>query len=237
MSEFVVLPRQDISRSEVQTITVSGNPTGGYFTASFNGRLISVSWNDTADVVQSRLQALPDIGRDNVIVTGGPGTISGQTYFSPYVVTFTNRMSNRDVPEIQVQSYLTGGTSPSVSNDTTVGGLDATDEVAHISDADQHHLETARDLIRPVNSIPRSTTDRAPVNVSRGDLRRHRVSTKRSFVSSRARLISVGRLRTRLGDSGSPGEWRARPREFRGTASTTTSGSTLRRVRLTPTMP
>lgn len=39
IDEFVIRPRPVVSRSEVQTITISGNPTGGNFVLGFNGQL------------------------------------------------------------------------------------------------------------------------------------------------------------------------------------------------------
>jgi hypothetical protein len=57
--------------------------------------------------VQSALRGLPTIGRGAVVVTGGPGNEGGS---SPYQVEFTGSLTNRDLPELEVDSSgLSGG--------------------------------------------------------------------------------------------------------------------------------
>src|SRR5260370_18852434 len=67
---FTVQSKQD----EVQTLTITGGPTGGTFTLTFGSQTTAtINWNDSAATVQTRLQALSSIGAGNALVTGGPG--------------------------------------------------------------------------------------------------------------------------------------------------------------------
>lgn len=173
--EMIVLPRQEISRSEVQTITIYGTPTGGYLTLLFNGRTCDDpafqnipynapargSWdltdpeNPVLDTVgvQEVLEAHLDIGPGNVRVSGGPGPTN------PWVVEFIGALSSRDVPEISFygdpNESLTGGDPLRTAVVTTsVGGLDASNEIVTVSPRDQYHLQQALDRLRAVTTIP-----------------------------------------------------------------------------------
>src|SRR5437762_2902489 len=67
-----------------QTITITGTPTGGTFTLTFNGATTAaIAYNASAANVQSALTALSSVGTGNLTASGGalPGT--------PVVVTFT----------------------------------------------------------------------------------------------------------------------------------------------------
>jgi hypothetical protein len=102
---FVVQAEAD----EVQTITITGAPTGGTFTLSFGGNTTSaLNWNATAAQVQTALQALPSIGAANALVTGGPGP------GTPFTVEFTSAKGFASQALITKTASLTGGTSPDV---------------------------------------------------------------------------------------------------------------------------
>ena len=59
--------------NDVQTLSLSGNPTGGTFTLSFGGQTTAaIPFNATAAQVQAALQALSSIGAGNVACAGGP---------------------------------------------------------------------------------------------------------------------------------------------------------------------
>src|SRR5262245_46081762 len=74
-----------VGTNEVQTVTITGSPTGGTFTLTFGGQTTApIAYNATAVQVQAALEALSTIGFPNVRVTGGPGP---GTAFS---VTFQN---------------------------------------------------------------------------------------------------------------------------------------------------
>lgn len=114
--------------SEVQTVTISGAPTGGDFVLVFGGDATTdLAFNATAAAVQSALEALPGIGAGNVTVAGSAG--------GPYTVTFAGTLATEDVAQMHATSNLTGGTSPSVAVTTTTAGasgslLKVTDDVS-----------------------------------------------------------------------------------------------------------
>jgi len=103
---------------EVQTIQVTGAPTGGTYTLTFGGQTTAtINWNDPASTVQTRLRALTSINSPNVIVTGGPGPAT------PYTVDFVGTLGFASQALITLQTNsLTGGTSPSVSITRAQGG-------------------------------------------------------------------------------------------------------------------
>lgn len=101
---------------EVQTITITGSPTGGTWTATFRGQTATgLAYNITPDALETALEALTSVGAGNVRVTGSAG--------SSYVVTFLNDLGNQDVPAMTVSGAgLTGGTSPAVAVAQTTAG-------------------------------------------------------------------------------------------------------------------
>lgn len=113
-SSFTVQSKQD----EVQTISLTGGPTGGTFTLTFGANTTAaINWNDPAATVQTRLQALASIGANNCTVTGGPGPST------PWVVEFTGTLAYANQASITLATNsLTGGTSPSVQITETQAG-------------------------------------------------------------------------------------------------------------------
>ena len=101
--------------SEVQTVTITGSPTGGNFKLAFKGSTTgNIAYNAAASAVQSALEALSTIGAGNVTVAGSAG--------GPYTVTFQAALLG-DVPQMTADaSGLTGGTSPNVTVTTTTPG-------------------------------------------------------------------------------------------------------------------
>jgi hypothetical protein len=94
--------------NDKQTITVTGSPTSivmhldGQDTAS-----IAMSANTAAaSLVQTRLEALSNVGAGNVFVSG----------INPWTCTFRNDLSGVDVPEMT--GTPTGGTAPTVTVET-----------------------------------------------------------------------------------------------------------------------
>ncbi len=111
-------------RSEVQTISVTGSPTGGTYTLTFTGQTTAaIPYNATAAQVKTALEALSNINVGDVAVSGGPhpGTA--------IVVTFGGQYLSDDVAQITATGSLTGGSSPAVSISTTTagGGASASD--------------------------------------------------------------------------------------------------------------
>jgi hypothetical protein len=102
-----------INVAEVQTVTLTGNPTGGTFTLSGNGETTDpIAYNAAAATVQTEIRAL---GGDysEVVVTGSAG--------GPWTVTFPLAAGN-PAQLTGDGGGLTGGTSPDVSIATTTSG-------------------------------------------------------------------------------------------------------------------
>lgn len=110
--------RNTATTNEVQSIAITGTPTGGTFTLSFKGQQTApIPYSATAAQVQSALEALSNLDPNDVVVTGGalPG--------SAVTVTFGGRYSGSDVPTLVSTAALTGGSSPAVNVTTTTQGL------------------------------------------------------------------------------------------------------------------
>lgn len=103
--------------NEVQTVTVTGSPTGGTYTLTFSGQTTgAIVYNATASAVQTALEGLSNVAPGDVTAAGGPhpGT--------PVTVTFTGTYAGTDVPQMTATASLTGGTSPDVTVTTTTPG-------------------------------------------------------------------------------------------------------------------
>lgn len=106
--------------NEVQTATITGIPTSGTFTLTFNGRTTTaIPWNAAAAAVQAALEALPTIGAGGVTVAGGPGPAT------PFAITFTGRLGGRDVALMTSAHAFVGGTTPNIAVVATTPGVDA----------------------------------------------------------------------------------------------------------------
>jgi hypothetical protein len=96
--------------AEVQKVTISGAPTGGTFTLTFDGQTTdAIAYNATAATVQAALEALSNVS--SATVTGDAG--------GPWTVTFGG---SGDVPQMTAASSLTGGTDPAIAVTTVTGG-------------------------------------------------------------------------------------------------------------------
>jgi hypothetical protein len=105
--------------NEVQTVTISGTPTGGTFTLTYSGQTTAaIAYNANAAAVTTALEALSNIGTGDVNVTGGPGP------GVPYTVTFQGGLAGTNVAELTANDAgLTGGATPSVDISTTTSGV------------------------------------------------------------------------------------------------------------------
>lgn len=94
--------------NEVQIVTITGTPTGGTFTLTFDGQTTTgIAYNATATTVQTALEGLSNIAPGDVTVTG---SASG-----PWTVTFAGAYAGINVPAMTGSATgLTGGTSPAV---------------------------------------------------------------------------------------------------------------------------
>jgi hypothetical protein len=102
-----VAPAQAICTDSMvtKTVTITGTPTGGTFTLTYNGQTTSgIAYNAAASAVQTALEALSNLAPGDVSVTGGPGPAT------PYSVVFA------DGGTLAASgASLTGGSSPSVT--------------------------------------------------------------------------------------------------------------------------
>jgi hypothetical protein len=98
--------------AEVQTITITGTPTGGTFNVTLPGygTATGLVYNITTSALAAALSAAFSI---TVTVTGTPGT--------SYVVTFPAASGN--ISQMTVSPAFTGGTTPAASVATTTPGV------------------------------------------------------------------------------------------------------------------
>lgn len=105
--------------NERQVVTVTGTPTGGTFTLTYNGQTTAgIAYNASAATVQAALEALSNIGVGEAVCSGGPlgGTLG-------VAVDFSLTLGLQDVPQMTANpAGLTGGTSPSVVVRTVLPG-------------------------------------------------------------------------------------------------------------------
>lgn len=104
--------------SEVQTITLTGDPTGGTYTLTFSGQTTAaIPYNATAAQVRTALEGLSNIDPGDVVTGGGahPGT--------PVTVTFGGQFTGDNVAQMTASgTNLTGGDTPAVTVTTTTAG-------------------------------------------------------------------------------------------------------------------
>lgn len=106
--------------NEVQTVTITGAPTGGTFTLTFSGETTAgIAYNATTAAVVAALEALPNIAVGEVAVAGGPLPGTAVT------VTFQAGLGKRDQPQMTASGAgLTGGITPAVAVTTTTPGAE-----------------------------------------------------------------------------------------------------------------
>lgn len=177
--EMIVVPRQEVPQSEVQTISIFGNPTGGSFQIFFpqgdpnspgsdatqaTEPIILTNGSVDRGIIQSALESLPAIGQGNVTVTDGPLPDTSVT------LTFSNNLSYKDVPQLQISvANLTGGTDVDASIDTVVEGVPVDVRSTAIPTIDQHYLLTALGYIKPVTTIVTFTSGNGKQTVQTWD--------------------------------------------------------------------
>ena len=155
--EVVILPRRETSTSEIQTISILGEPSGGFFvlqlqygnSGSTNSFPITpnIPFNADTLTVKAAVETLKAVGPQNTVVTGGP------LPDLPISIQFTRALANRDIPSMIPIPSLTGGTLPTVHVDTTRNGVDASNDLTSIPPRDMRHAQTAIERLAPVNSL------------------------------------------------------------------------------------
>lgn len=103
---------------EVQSIAITGTPTGGTFTLTLSDQTTApIAYDATAAAVVTALTALSNIGAGGVTATGGPlpGTAVAVTFHV-----------GGNVATMTATSSLTGGTTPAVTVTATTEGTEIT---------------------------------------------------------------------------------------------------------------
>jgi RHS repeat-associated protein len=118
-SDTVLVTSQSYAADALQTVKLTGSPTGGTFTLTFGGQTTSgIAYNASASTVQSALAALSSVGSGNVVVS--PAVNGG------WEVRFSGSLGGLFQNQMTADgSGLTGGTSPSVAVNTLSLGGDA----------------------------------------------------------------------------------------------------------------
>lgn len=105
-------PFIDYEEFQMQTLTFTGVPTGGFFTLSFKGETtVAIPFNATASEIQAAMEALTTIGAGNIEVTevsGGPsfffwfkGHFSSESV--PMIVSNGSALAGSDISMFGVQ--------------------------------------------------------------------------------------------------------------------------------------
>lgn len=108
-----------------QTLTETGEPTGGTFTVEYGGVVSgAIKFNATAEEIQTALIKMSTIGTsENIAVTVAE---SKKLSEKPAIVEFKGELGNLPQPLFVVNSTgLTGGTTPKVTPTTTTPGTTA----------------------------------------------------------------------------------------------------------------
>jgi hypothetical protein len=135
----------------VQTLSITGGPTGGTFTLVFKGQTTApINYNDSAGAVQTALRALSTVGTPNVVCAGGP--LPG----TPVTITFQGPLGKQPQPLITIgANSLSGGTTPTPSvASTTTGHPDAYFGVFDISTPGAPVWDATNTLGVPLPLIP-----------------------------------------------------------------------------------
>jgi hypothetical protein len=119
--------------NEVQTLTITGTPTGGTFTLIFGSETTSaLDFDFTAAEIDTALEALDNIGAGDVTCSGGP--LPG----TPVVITFGGNLANAKMPLMTTDdALLTGGTDPTATVARTTTGAEGNDLIFTIYEDEQ----------------------------------------------------------------------------------------------------
>jgi hypothetical protein len=106
-----------VGSNEIQSVTITGSPTGGTFNLAFVGEPTTALAHDVASAaMQAALEAVSTIGEGNVSVTGTAG--------GPYAVEFVGELAETNLPLMTATANLSGGTAPDVDvAETQAGGV------------------------------------------------------------------------------------------------------------------
>lgn len=128
----------------VQTLTLTGAPTGGTFTLTYSGQVTAaLPYNASAGQIQAALEALSNIAEGEVDVAGGPITSA------PAVVTFMGTLAGVTTL-LTVTPSFTGGSTPVLTPVMTTAGTAFTGASSHLfvpSDAAQLPLLAVQEKV------------------------------------------------------------------------------------------
>lgn len=123
--------------NEVQTITITGAPTGGTYTLTFGGYTTDpIPYNATAADVRNALAELANINYTDITTAGGPHPGTAIT------VAFSGQYEAENVPQMTTTGSFTGGTSPAIAVTTTTTSSTGS-TVNNVSIASQVYAEVA----------------------------------------------------------------------------------------------
>ena len=109
---------------EVQQLAMTGSPTGGTFTMTFDGQTTAgIAYNATAAIIQAALESLSNIAAGDVACTGGP--LPG----SAVSIAFRSNLGLQDVATITTTDSLSGGTTPATAITTPTPGVAPTETI------------------------------------------------------------------------------------------------------------
>ncbi len=139
-----LVPGTGTAVNEVQTVTITGTPTGGTFKLSFAGQTTSaIAYNASAATVIAALEALSNIGSGNV--AGGGGALPG----TAVTITFQGALAGVNVPMMLTADVaLTGGTSPAIAVTETTAGKPAAGYWTNYDDSLSDGTQVARRILR-----------------------------------------------------------------------------------------
>lgn len=125
--------------TDVQTITITGSPTGGTITLTFpNGQTTgAIAYNTSLSAMAAALA--PIFGTPNIAVTGTAG--------ASYVLTAAGNLVGLPLGLLTVTGALTGGTTPAVAVVHTTLGRSAGTFAAY-NDSNSNGTETARGILQ-----------------------------------------------------------------------------------------
>lgn len=102
--------------TSVYTVTIDGSVTGGTFTLTYSAQTTAgIAFDATAAQVQAALEALSNINRGDVYVTGGPGDTA------PYVIQFIGDLGNQAITLTASFASLTADPGSSAIATTQAG--------------------------------------------------------------------------------------------------------------------
>ncbi|MDA0164807.1 ThuA domain-containing protein [Solirubrobacter ginsenosidimutans] len=109
-------PFNDQLTDEQQTVRAT-NATGGTFTLSFNGSTTApIAYNATSAQIDAALEALPNVGADDIQTSGGPVNTANVNVF------FRRALQQSDQAQITGDGAALTGTSPTLTTATAAPG-------------------------------------------------------------------------------------------------------------------